>query len=112
MLDPNLRYQLSDDLLRRFGAALRGVQLYSPTHPIVTRNLDALVEGLKALHAHEAAVVIGLFGDELIVGDQPMTKTSSSMGELIRRLKAMGIERISFAREVTADEIKAFVDKF
>jgi putative nucleotidyltransferase with HDIG domain len=112
MLDPNLRYQLSDDLLRRFGAVLRGVQLYSPTHPIVTRNLDALVEALNALHAHDATVVIGLLGEELIVGDQPMGKASSAMGELIRRLKSIGIERISFAREVTADEIKAFVDKF
>src|SRR5438105_8983251 len=112
MLDPNLRFQLSDDLLRRFGAALRGVQLYSPTHPIVTRNLDALVEGLKTLHAHDAAVVIGLLGDELIVGDQPMTKTSSSMGELIRRLKAMGIERITMTRDVTLDEIKTFIGKF
>ena len=112
MLDPNLRHQLSDDLLRRFGAVLRGVQLYSPTHPIVTRNLDALAEALKTLHAHDATVVIGLLGDELIVGDQPMSKTSSSMGELIRRLKSLGIERISFAREVTADEIRTFVDKF
>jgi putative nucleotidyltransferase with HDIG domain len=112
MLNPNLRYQLSDDLLRRFGAALRGVQLYSPTHPIVTRNLDALVEGLKTLHKEEPAVVIGLLGDELIVGDQPMPKTSATMGELIRRLKALGIERITFTREVTADEIKAFVGRF
>jgi len=112
MLDPNLRYQLSDDLLRRFGASLRGVQLYSPTHPIVTRNLDALVEGLKTLHLHEPAVVIGLLGEELIVGDQPMTKTSSSMGELIRRLRAMGVERITIAREVTIDEIKAFITNF
>ena len=79
MLDPNLRFQLSDDLLRRFGAALRGVQLYSPTHPIVTRNLDALVEGLKTLHAHESAVVIGLLGDELIVGDQPMTTAGPTL---------------------------------
>jgi putative nucleotidyltransferase with HDIG domain len=112
MIDPNLRHQLSDDLLRRFGAVLRGVQLYSPTHPIVTRNLDALAEALKTLHAHDETVVIGLLGDELIVGDQPMSKTSSSMGELIRRLKSLGIERISFAREVTADDIRTFVDKF
>ena len=90
MLDPNTRYQLSDDLLRRFGAVLRGTQLYSREHPIVTRNLDALNEALRVLHASDAAVVIGLLGDELIVGDQPMSKTSASMGELIRRLKSDG----------------------
>jgi putative nucleotidyltransferase with HDIG domain len=112
MLDPNTRFQLSDDLLRRLGASLRGVQLYSPDHPIVTRNLDALADALKLLHAHESTVVIGLLGDEMIVGDQPMSKTSASMGELIRRLKAFGIERITFMREVTPDELRTFVGKF
>src|SRR5436190_19751808 len=98
MLDPNTRFQLSDDLLRRFGALLRGTQLYSREHPINTRNLEALNEALRVLHASDAAVVIGMLGDELIVGDQPMSKTSSSMGELIRRLKMMVVERITLSR--------------
>jgi putative nucleotidyltransferase with HDIG domain len=112
MLDPNTRYQLSDDLLRRFGAVLRGTQLYSREHPIVTRNLDALNEALRVLHASDPAVIIGMLGDELIVGDQPMSKTSSSMGELIRRLKMMGVERVTLTRGVTIDELRAFVAKF
>ena len=52
MLDLNTRHQLSDDVLRRFGAALRGVQLYAPDHPIVRRNLEAFIESLAALHTH------------------------------------------------------------
>jgi putative nucleotidyltransferase with HDIG domain len=112
MLDPNTRYQLSDDLLRRFGAVLRGTQLYSREHPIVTRNLDALNEAVRVLHGNDPAVVIGLLGNELIVGDQPMTKTSSSMGELIRRLKMMGVERVTLDRGVSIDELRAFVGKF
>jgi putative nucleotidyltransferase with HDIG domain len=112
MLDPNTRYQLSDDLLRRFGAVLRGTQLYSREHPIVTRNLDALNEAVRVLHGNDPAVIIGLLGNELIVGDQPMSKTSLSMGELIRRLKMMGVERITLARGVTIDELRAFVGKF
>ena len=112
MLDPTTRFQLSDDLLRRFGAALRGGQLYAPSHPIVMRNLDAFNESLRGLCQHEGTVVIGVLGDELIVGDLPMSKASASMGELIRRLAALGIERITFSREVTPDELKAFVEKF
>ena len=72
MLDPTIRYQLSDDLLRRFGASLRGIQLYAPSHPIVLRNLEGLVEAIRALHKHDATVVIGIVGGELIVGDVPM----------------------------------------
>ena len=44
------------------------------------------------------SVVIGMLGDELIVGELPMTKASASMGELIRRFGAMGIERITIER--------------
>ncbi|MCM3878532.1 MAG: HD-GYP domain-containing protein [Vicinamibacterales bacterium] len=112
MLDATTRTQLSDDLLRRFGAALRGVHLYAPNHPIVTRNLDSLADVLRALHEHEATVVIGILEEELIVGDLPMSKASASMGELIRRLTALGVERITIARDVSAEELKAFVIKF
>ena len=112
MLDANTRFQLSDDLLRRFGAALRGAQLYAPSHPIVTRNLDSLNESLHTLCQHDGTVVVGVLGDELIVGDLPMSKASASMGELIRRLTALGIERITISPDVTLDELKGFVEKF
>ena len=112
MIDAATRAHLSDDLIRRFGASLRGIQLYSPNHPIVARNLDGLAEALRALHAHDAQVVIGIVGSELIVGDLPMTKASASMGELIRRFAAMGIERITIEHQVTPAELKTFAGKF
>ena len=112
MIDAAARAHLSDDLIRRFGASLRGIQLYSPSHPIVARNLEGLAEALRALHEHEAAIVIGILGNELIVGELPMTKASASMGELIRRFGAMGIERITIERHVTLEELKTFAGKF
>jgi putative nucleotidyltransferase with HDIG domain len=112
MIDAASRAQLSDELIRRFGASLRGIQLYSPTHPIVARNLEGLSEALRALHQHDASIVIGMVGNELIVGDLPMTKASASMGELIRRFGAMGIERITIERQVNLDELRAFAGKF
>jgi putative nucleotidyltransferase with HDIG domain len=110
MLDPTTRYQLSDDLLRRFGAWLRGIQLYASTHPIVSRNLEALSEAIRTLHTHDPSIVIGIVGGELIVGDVPMSKASVTMGELIRRLAALGVERITIARTVTTDELKSFAE--
>jgi putative nucleotidyltransferase with HDIG domain len=41
-----------------------------------------------------------------------MTKASASMGELIRRFGAMGIERITIERHVTLEELKTFAGKF
>lgn len=112
MIDTATRARLSDDLIRRFGASLRGIQLYSAAHPIVARNLEGLVEALRALHQHDASVVIGIVGGELIVGDLPMTKAGASMGELIRRFGAMGVERITIDSRVTLDELRGFAGKF
>src|SRR5688572_32554155 len=112
MIDTATRAHLSDELIRRFGGSLPGIQLSSPNHPIVARSLEGLSEALRALHQHDASVVIGMLGNELIVGDLPMTKASASMGELIRRFGAMGIERITIERQVNLEELRAFAGKF
>ena len=109
MIDQTRRLQFADDLLRRFAASLRGVQLYSAQHPLVARNIESLAETIRTLHSHEEALTIGIVGDELIVGDIPMPKASASMGELIRRVRAAGVERITIDRGVTTEEITSFI---
>jgi putative nucleotidyltransferase with HDIG domain len=110
-MDQTRTRQLAEDLLRRFGAALRTVQLYSGQHPLVMRNLESLTEILRTLHAQAPSVTIGAVGDELIVDDMPMSKASASMSELIKRLQAVGAERVAFDRGVTTEEIAAFVQE-
>ena len=112
MLDTTARFALADEFLRRLGASLRGIQLYAPNHPIVSRNLTALADALRSLHEHEPTVVVGILGEEVIVGDMPMTKTSATMGELIRRFGALGIERVSIDNGVSIAELQAFATKF
>ena len=99
------RQPLVDELLRRFGAALRGSQLYAPGHPLVVRNTAAFTEALLELLTGPASLSIGLLEDEVIVGDQPMPRGAAALGELFGRLKSRGIERISFERGVTAEEL-------
>jgi putative nucleotidyltransferase with HDIG domain len=103
------RAQLADELLRRLAAALRSGQLYSPGHPIITRNLEALSTALQLLHGLAPTVVMGLIGDEVVVDDTPIAK-ADVVGPLIRRLQQSGVERIAFDRGVTRDEITAFLD--
>ena len=86
-----LNYPL-DELLRRFSASLRGIQLYSAQHPLVARNIDGLSETVRMGLTHDASLTIGIIGEELVVADTPMPKTSASMGELIRKLRELGVE--------------------
>jgi putative nucleotidyltransferase with HDIG domain len=103
------RFQLADELLRRFAAALRSAQLYSKGHPIIARNLESLSAAVQLLHALERSIVIGIVGDEVIVDDMPVAK-ADTLGPLMRRLQAAGIERITIDRGVTLDELSRFVD--
>jgi putative nucleotidyltransferase with HDIG domain len=110
-LDQARRILLFDELLRRFGGSLRGIQLYASNHPLVTRNIQGLCDTIRAIQAHEAPTAIGLVGDELVVADVPMPKASSAMGELIRRLKVLGVERITIDRGASNEEMAAFIQR-
>ena len=102
------RFQLADELLRRFAASLRSAQLYSPGHPIIGRNLESLSAAFQMLHGLQTTVTIGLVGDEVIVDDMPMAK-ADTLGPFVRRLQQAGVERITVDRGVTVDEITAFL---
>jgi len=104
------RTRLADDLSRRFAAAVRGAQLYAPGHPLVTRSIKALVETLELVHQSSTSVAIGIVGEELVVGEVPVARAAETMGELMRRLQQLGIERIVIDRGVYDAEIEQLID--
>jgi putative nucleotidyltransferase with HDIG domain len=99
------RTALYEDLLRRIASGTRAAQLYAPDHPLVTRNMDGLVDVLRQLHQSLPSVVVGIVGEVFVVADKPMPKVSASMSDLIKRLKAGSVERIAFERGVAAAEL-------
>jgi putative nucleotidyltransferase with HDIG domain len=103
------RTALYDELLRRFASGVRAAQLYAADHPLLGRNVDGLLTALKALHQNTPSVPVGIVGNELVVSDTPMAKTSAGMTELIKRLRDHKIERIAFERGITAAEAAAFI---
>ena len=107
--EPTSRVALYEDLLRRIAAGVRAAQLYAPDHPLVARNMAALVAGLATLHQQQPSIAVGIVGGELVVADTPMHKISGTMTELIRKLKDNKVERIAFDRGVTQDELIALM---
>ncbi|MGE0862507.1 MAG: HD-GYP domain-containing protein [Vicinamibacterales bacterium] len=105
MTDPITRLRTADEFMRRLAGALRGAQLYAPTHPLVQRGFEGLQESLGLLLVDQPTVAIGILGQEVIVGETPLPRAAESMGEMIRRLKSLGIERIAFDRGVTLEEL-------
>jgi putative nucleotidyltransferase with HDIG domain len=103
------RLALYEDLLRRVASGMRNSTLYAPAHPLVARNMAGLVAVLAALHQQQSSIAVGIVGSDLVVADTPMHRVSSSMGELIRKLKDNKVERIAFERGVTQDELTALM---
>jgi putative nucleotidyltransferase with HDIG domain len=101
--------RVSEEAVRRFAAAIRSAQLYADGHPLVDRSLENFADTISQLLANEPVVTIGLIEQEIVVGDTPLPKGAENYGELIRRLQALGIERIAFERDVTRDAIDKLV---
>ena len=103
------RAKVSEEIARRLAAALRGAQLYAPDHPIVRRNVTALVDALTQALAVNPTVTIGIVEEDLVVGEYPIPRAAETMGELMRRLQQAGIERIVIEGGVEPDEINELV---
>jgi HD-GYP domain-containing protein (c-di-GMP phosphodiesterase class II) len=98
-----------EELLRRFAAGVRAGQLYSKDHPLLARNVDGLLAALKPLLTAASSVTAGIVGAQFVVADTPMPRASASMTDLIKRLKDHQVERITFDRGATADEVLGFM---
>ena len=103
------RAALAEEIVRRLAAALRGAQLYAAGHPLVGRSIGALAETLTLTLSSVPSVTIGIVGDDLVVADYPIPRAAETLGELMRRLRQAGIERIVIQRGVDADEIERLV---
>jgi putative nucleotidyltransferase with HDIG domain len=106
--NPASRAPLLEEFIRRFASAIRSGQLYATDHPLIARNTEALRESLAQIHAEQPQIAIGLVGKEVVVADTPLPKASSTMGDLVGRLQANKIERITFEKGVTPAELADF----
>ena len=103
--DPGARLALYEELLRRFASGARAAQLYAADHPLLGRNVEGLLAALKTLQQQQPSIAVGIVDNEFVVADTPLPKASAAMKDLIDRLLANKIERISFERGVTAEEV-------
>jgi putative nucleotidyltransferase with HDIG domain len=98
-----------EELVRRMAAALRARELYSPSHPLVQRGVDAFTaaaaEGLQAA----PAIVIGFIGDEVVVDSHRLDRGTASLRGFARDLRERGIEKITLTRGLNRDEVRQLI---
>jgi putative nucleotidyltransferase with HDIG domain len=98
-----------DELVRRLAAALRAAELYAPQHPLVQRSTAALAAAVTPHLGDSGSIVIGFIGDDVVVGDTRLGKGSASLTGFVRGLRDREIEKITFHRGVTPEELQSFL---
>src|SRR5262245_48584607 len=101
--------QRAEEIVRRLAAAMRGAELYAPNHPLVLKSVDTLATG--ALQALQAApsVVVGFIGDEVVVNSLRLPRGSAALVGFARDLREREIEKITFTRGVTRDDVRGLM---
>ena len=101
--------ELANELSRGLAAALRSVQLCAPGHPLVDRSVTALADTLARIHSTSPSIAIGVVGEQLIVGDTPVSRAAASMDTVMRQLKGVGLERIVIDQGVQPAELTQLI---
>src|SRR3954447_25766802 len=101
--------QVYDDFVRRLAAAVRSATLYSPSHPLVQRGVDALAGKCAAITQKTDTLVIGFIGDEVVVNAERLPKSAAALVGFAREMREREIEKITIQRGVTREELRAFI---
>ena len=101
MSDAARQLRQAAEFVRRLTAAVRANQLYAPSHPLAGRALKALAESAAQLLVDEPSLAVGFIENEVVVGEIPLVHAGDAFTELLRRVRQVGVERITFDRGVT-----------
>jgi putative nucleotidyltransferase with HDIG domain len=102
----------AEELIRRLAAALRGTELYSPAHPLVQRGVDAFMTAVTESLQTAPSVIIGFIGDEIVVDGHRLARGTASLVGFARDLRERDIEKVTFSRGLTRDEVRALIAAF
>ena len=91
---------------------MRGTELYSPTHPLVQRGIDALATAATESLQASPSIVIGFIGDEIVVDGTRLPRGTASLVGFARDLRERDIEKVTLSRGLTREEVRTLIAVF
>ena len=98
-----------EEFVRRIATAVRGADLYSPTHPLVQRGIDNLVASAQEALQAAPSIIVGFIDDEIVVDGARLPRGTAALVGFARDLRDREIEKVTITHGVTRDEIRHFV---
>jgi putative nucleotidyltransferase with HDIG domain len=102
----------AEDLVRRLAAAIRGTELYSPSHPLVQRGIDAFTSAATEGLQTSPSIVIGFIGDEIVVDGHRLPRGTATLVGFARDLRERDVEKVTFTRGLSRDEVRTLIGVF
>ncbi len=100
-----------EELVRRFSATVRSLELYAPTHPLVERSVNAFTAACQTFLGDAATVIVGFLDGEVVVNDTRLPKANASLTGLVRDMRERDIEKVTFSRGLEAGDIRALMEE-
>jgi HD-GYP domain-containing protein (c-di-GMP phosphodiesterase class II) len=99
----------SDRFLKAFLASLKSTGFYSPEHPACVAAFQELAQAAAGLLQDKDSFYIGVVGKELVINGIPQFQQISIYARIVELLHRRGIEKMTFARDLAAEELKILV---
>ncbi len=100
----------ADEVLRKWSHALAVRTFYPGTHPTVRLAENELLAELKSMQDAVGAVAIAVLGDRLLYGNEPLPSAASAGRPIQKVLRKAYVDRVTFERDLTVDELGVFLD--
>jgi putative nucleotidyltransferase with HDIG domain len=100
----------ADEALRKWSHALAVRTFYPGTHPTVRLAETELLDELRGMHEQSGPVAIAVLGDRLLYGNEPLPSAASAGRPIQKVLSKAYVDRVTFERGLTTDELGSFLD--
>lgn len=90
-------------------ACLQVAQLYTAKHRMFAKTLDKAYLDLLDILKESAEFTIGIVGEELVFEKEVFFDLSNSIRPAILYLKDRGVEKMSFSRGLTKEDLEKFI---
>jgi len=107
-LSPQEEQKLGE-FLKFLVGAIKGMALYPPGHPSVSKPLEASLETLRSMLGFLNKINLALMEGIIILAERPFYDTNVHAQELLKRFEERNISQVDFLQGVTKDELSEFV---
>ncbi|MGZ4808031.1 MAG: HD-GYP domain-containing protein [Thermoanaerobaculia bacterium] len=95
-----------EDVITRIAAAANMRALYPAAHPRVIESVNQIISAI----GERESVTFLIVGDDLVVEQEVVRKTTLSQRQFILALRRRGIERLTIANGVTPEEVTTLIE--